>query len=273
MRSTGRLLRCCAVLVAVLAPSLNNRVLGGSGVPVADNFAGYLTDVSGAASSITGIANNDFIVGEFTYPGATTTSNGNYNMSGNAQVDLSFYIYSSPSKYVASDPAENSIFGDSYTLQGPSGKANYFNLAVSFKPSTYSSGTTLTITGDSTYKFGLGQTFEKGNGPAFTLTLYNPTNGFDGVANKYSATNLPLPDQTTITDNFAASTSAPAHLAWDPWGQSFNSNIYWIWQQGSPPPNFMVPEPSSLVLVVMAIAVGAGGVCVSRRKHLRSISR
>jgi hypothetical protein len=273
MRLGGRTPGRWVILLVLLAGAWNNKALGGLQDPVDDMFAGFLTNVSGAATKVTGIADNDFIVGEFVYPSASTTANGDYNFSGNSSANLLFYIYAAPSDYVSTNPAENSIFSDHYTEQGPSGKANYFNALVSYEPSSYPTGTTLQISGDSTYKFGLGDTFENGDGPAFTLTLFNPTNGFDGVANKYTATNLPIPDQSTITTNFPASVAAPAHLFWDPANQCFNSNIDWIWQTGSPPPNFVVPEPSTGVMGLIAIATGGACFYMSRRKQLRSIAR
>jgi hypothetical protein len=196
---------------------------------VAVNYSGTIVSVSAAATAATGVVVNDTITGSFSYDSTQTGSNGSFTFTGSSKTHtMSFKIFNS---------LNQQIFTDSY-----SGNVTAYYAALLTFSST--KGTTLDLKGDTVYKQGLGVT-GPGPPPAFDITLFNPTNG-----GGYTATNLPLPTTTTIA-NFQKST---ATLTWDPAGQTFKALL-------------SVPEPSSLVLAIVAMTTCAGGFLASRARR------
>ena len=197
---------------------------------VIENYSGTIRSVSEAATEATGVIVGDTITGSFSFDSTQTGSNGSFTFTGSSKAHtMAFKIFNS---------SNQQVFTDSY-----SGNVNaYYFAKLTYISST--AGTTLDLKGDTVYKQGLGVT-GPGPPPAFDLTLNNPTNG-----GGYTASHLPLPTPSTIS-NFI---SSPGTLAWDPDGQSFVADIY------------MVPEPSSLILAILALVTCTAGFLVSRQR-------
>jgi len=253
---------------------------------VTEFSAGYVTNVNATATLDQGVVKNDFMVIAYTYSySGSVPASGDYNLSGTPTA-LALYFYQSPSDFKPSSPTSGIVYADTYA---PKNTENYFNAQVAANQTVNINGvattaTTLQMSLDTSYWTSRGIYFKTGP-PAvaapMVVTLYNTSQMSDFGAN-YSAGFLPLPDTTTLNSYFTATQTASkltptGTLTWDPWGNtpSIDGNFYWTWQQGSPPPIFFssVPEPSALIMGVMAIAMGAAGFYVSRRKQLRSISR
>ncbi len=77
----------------------------------------------------------------------------------------------------------------------------------------------------------------------------------DVILNSSTYTGLTLPTSTTIS-SFVTS---PGTLTWDPMSSAFTADLFII--NGE-----VVPEPSSLVLALAAMGIGAAGFVISRRK-------
>ena len=77
----------------------------------------------------------------------------------------------------------------------------------------------------------------------------------DVILNSSTYTGLTLPTSTTIS-SFVTS---PGTLTWDPMSAAFTADLFIINGQ-------VVPEPSSMVLALVAIGTGAAGFVVSRRR-------
>jgi len=201
---------------------------------VAVSYGGTITSVSTAATTATGVVVGDTITGSFSYDSTQTGSAGDFKFTGSSKTHtMTFKIFNS---------SDQQVFTDSY-----SGNVSaYYFAKVAFSST---SGTTLDLEGDTIYKQGLGIT-GPGPPPAFDLTLFNPTNG-----GGFSASNLPLPTTTTIS-NFIKTT---AILEWDPADQSFGAVITEFNDQ-------TVPEPSGLVLAIVAMVTWTVGFSISRRK-------
>jgi hypothetical protein len=197
---------------------------------VIENYSGRIVSVSAAATEATGVIVGDTITGSFSYDSTQTGSSGSFTFTGSSKAHtMAFKIFNS---------SNQQVFTDSY-----SGNVSAYYLAkLTYISST--AGTTLDLKGDTVYKQGLGVT-GPGPPPAFDLTLSNPNNG-----GGYTASHLPLPTPSTIS-NFI---SSPGTLAWDPDGQSFVADIY------------MVPEPSSLILAILALVTCTAGFLVSRQR-------
>jgi hypothetical protein len=94
------------------------------------------------------------------------------------------------------------------------------------------------------------------------VTLYQQSTGpppvfatVDVILTSSTYTGLTLPTSTTI----ASFVNSPGLLIWDPPNQSFTADLFIIDGQ-------VVPEPSSLVLALLAIGTGAAGFLISRRR-------
>jgi hypothetical protein len=262
MRRNGRALYQSAFLLLLLGSTWNTRSFGGT---VNDMFAGFITGPTAGTTMPKGVVVGDFVVGNILYPSTQPAKSlGNYDFSGGVPntYTLAFKIYTSTAM-------TTQVFADGFTGNTMAGTGNYFDALLVFHAAgAYPNGTTIDITGDSTYKLALGQTFATTGIPAFDLTLYNPTNSFGSTKGVYTSKNLPLPDQTTLLSDFAATVSTPGHLAWDPTGLSFNADIDFLWATGTPPPNFgSVPEPSSFISGLIAVAICTASIGVVRCKN------
>ena len=200
-------------------------------------YSGKIQEVSAAATAATGVVVGDKISGSFTYDSSQTGSGGIYSFTG-VSLAHTFNL---------------NVFNSSGALQFPdsfAGGSSYFSVNVSYRAAS-SGGTYVEVQGDTKYKQSLGVS-GPGPPPAYYLVLFNPTN-----AGGYSATNLPLPNSNLIND-FVKTTGV---LNWDPHGQSFSADITQF---------TAIPEPSSLILSIVAIATCAAGRLITRRKAWRS---
>jgi hypothetical protein len=238
MRIRNRAFLQSTLLLSLVAGPLLPELSAGI---ISYSFSGRIIEVSQAATDATKVVVGNTITGAFAYDPTQAGSAGNFTFTGSSKIHtMTFKIF---------DSAGTQVFTDSYSGNAT---AYYFN-KVAFSSTT---GTTLDIKGDTVYKQGLGVT-GPGPPPAFDLALFNPTN-----AGGFSATNLPLPTSTTIT-NFVKTTGT---LDWDPSGQSFGADITSFNDQ-------TVPEPTSLVMAVLAILTCTAGCLISRRKPAGDLQR
>jgi hypothetical protein len=222
--------------MVLLAGSLVSELSAATIVSV--NFSGSITSVSSAATEATGVIVGNTITGSFSYDSTQSgnTSTGDFTFTGSGKAHtMTFKIFNS---------AGQQVFTDSYS----GNTTAYYAAKLTFISS--SSGTTLDLKGDTIYKQGLGVT-GAGPPPAFDLTLNNPTNG-----GGYTSGHLPLPTTSTIS-NFLRTTGS---LEWDPHDQNFTAIINEFNGQS------VVPEPSSLVLAILAMLTCTVGFSISRRK-------
>jgi hypothetical protein len=241
----GTLLFTSATLLLVVGP-LCPAVSAAS--VVAYSYAGTLVNVSPAAESALGVANGDYVAGTFSYDSSQTGTAGVYTYTGSSKVHtfkLTVFTNSSMTTQLFTDAYSGNITA-------------FYRNVVAFSSTT---GTTLTIEGDTIYKQGLGITGP--SNPAFQVVLPNPTN-----AGGFSATNLPNPT-TTLIKNFLNINNGPK-IFWDPvtpqgGTQSFQVDITQFAQGLNG-----VPEPSSAVLAGFGMAACGAGVVVSRRKAGKS---
>jgi hypothetical protein len=212
-----------------------------SAASVSYTYSGSIVSVSTAAMTATGVVVGDTITGSFTYDPTQGGSGGLYTFTGSTTKAHNFAL-----KIFNSSGGQQ--FSDSFT-GNTSPPADYYAIQLTFHTPA-NNGTTLDLMGDTVYKQGLGVT-GPGPPPAYDLTLHNPTN-----AGGYSATNLPLPNATLIT-NFVKATGV---LNWDPEGQHFKAILHDFRQT--------VPEPSSRVLAILTIMTCTVVYLVSRRKRV-----
>jgi hypothetical protein len=232
------------LFLALLAGSSLTARAGSTIVTI--KFSGTLT----AASNVpNGVAAGDTIAGTVVYNTAQsqTGTSGLYTFTGSSNTHaFSFQIYP-PNTASQNQTEANLLFSDSYSGESTSP----FQVHVSYNSS---SGTSLTISGDT------GAT----NTGTFALAFLDPKS-----AGGYSATNLPLPN-TTVMQNFVTTQATLAYT--DGFMATINSfQIYDTFSDSGPtdPPVFSisVPEPSSLVLVILGISTSAVGYSIARRKR------
>jgi hypothetical protein len=244
MKIRVRALVRASLLLSVIAGPLIPKL--SAGTIVAYSFAGTISTVSPEAMSATGVMENYYITGTFSYDSSQIGSAGLYTFTGSSKVHtLAFTIYTNSAK-------TTQVFTDKYSGNSTA----YFAAKVTYN----SSGTTLALMGDSIYKQGLGYThaLDPTQPPAFDLVLTNLKN-----AGGYTPTNLPLPTVTTAA-NFVAT---PGLLSWDPPPmQTFTADITHF----APGLNG-VPEPSSLILGSLGMASCAVCVLISRCKAVRAL--
>jgi PEP-CTERM motif len=246
---SGIFLQTSAMLL-VLCGSLCPAAYAGSTV-VAYSYAGTLENVSTAAAEALGVANGDYATGTFSYDSAQTGSGGSYTYTGSSKVHtFAVKIYTNSSM-------TTQLFSDLY-----SGNVSaFYRNQLTFSSTT---GTTLTIAGDTIYKSGLG--ISGPTSPAFQLILPNPTN-----AGGFTATNLPNPNPTLIK-NFLNISNHPV-IDWDPVTPQGTMQSFQVDIKEFVPGLNGVPEPSSVVLAGFGVAACGAGVVVSRRKVGRTRGR
>jgi hypothetical protein len=200
-------------------------------------------------------------------PGASYP--GNVNADGKQDPILSSsFVYAtsgftSPSAgvYTLTGLSGNSFSLNVSTLNGTSGWSDFYlgNPNV-FKITMTKSGTTTTL---DLHVATLGGTAEAGpKGSAFMDLVFTSTNYTGGLA---------LPTSGTVFLQDFCTTKAM--LTWDPIGPQgvqgfFSDNISGFIVNGQ-----SIPEPSSLVLGLGALATCAAGVLFSRRKAARALGR
>lgn len=237
---------------------------------VGENFIGTLSYVSSGFASAYDVKVGYYTFGSFSYNGAQTGSivNGiaTYNFTGSVgegtNETTAFKIYQ------FSNQSGGSLFTDSFTGNG-TGNADFYEIQLTYR-SVANGGTMMTIMSDTVAKQGDPYKLNGGN-PAYILTLTDPTNTYtfgtnDSQKGTYSATNLPLPDQKTLSTYYPVSTAMPGTLSYDQPG--FIADITTVYPLGT-----TIPEPSALVMGIMAIGIGTAGFCACRRKRLRSTSQ
>jgi hypothetical protein len=221
---------------ALIASTLLWSFMAGLSVPahaasiVAYSFSGTITNISNGAEVLTGVFAGDRIAGAFAYDSTQLGSNGLYNFTGsNLTHALYFNIYNS---------ANTVQFQDSYT-----GNPGSFYGFVS----ETEGGTNFSLAGDSTFKQ---QYFNFANSGTFAFDLSLAAPGYFG--------GQALPTSSTI-GHFVSNT---AILTWDPPPDlKFSAQI-----DSFAPAVFpdAFPEPSTLLMTILAIATCAAGHSISR---------
>src|SRR5262249_52708218 len=116
---------------------------------VSYTFSGRVLTVNSGATAATGVVAGDTITGAFAYNSSQTGSNGVYNFTGSSKAHtFSFKIF---------DSANNQVFADFYS----GNLTAFYSAQVLFNttnPGFGVTGTQLTLSGDTTYKQGLGYT-------------------------------------------------------------------------------------------------------------------
>jgi len=243
-------------LLLLVVSTWGGKSFGGSSQSINENFAGWVT-----FSTNQGLVQSGYFVdGNFQYSGTSklTTGNGTatYDFSGESKT-----AYTASFGVFTDSTMQTEIYSDTFTGTN-SGSYDHFNVVMAFKPSAYPTGTTMTVSAD----LGKNEALQQTSPLAFVMTLYNPTNTFD--TGTYNASNLPLPDQTTINKYFTPTGNRFGLLVYDPDGLTFNTDVEYTWQNGTPPPIFnAIPEPSSLVMGLLALGICTAGFCVSRRSR------
>lgn len=222
-----------------------------------ENFYGNVTAVNPSFPNYPNVKAGDWITGTFTYDSSQTGTSGLYTFTGTSAEptaeSFAIRIWNSASETLQYDSdsfsGNNTSPGDYFTI-----KLNYRTVA--------NGGTTMVISAD---------TIGSPANPAVVLTLTDPTNAYtygtnDTLTGTYSATNLPLPDQNTLTKDFTVSTTKPGTLTY---GDPLCADIIGAYPLGGVYPLSAVPEPSTMVLVVVSVAIGTAGSWVSRRRRRR----
>jgi len=278
MRTKGRALLGAAILLLLVTVTWDTKSFGGS-TPIIDSFAGPITYVPASfTNNHPTVVAGDWLVGTFSYlPVAETKNTGLYNYTGSANTSgyvptfsLSIYTVTSNNGIIT---LASQVYTDSFTGNtGP--PADYYAIQITYHAAgPYPAGSTMNVMSDSVAF--QSQPFSKTGVPAINLSLTNPTNGYDATSGVYTSSNLPLPDQTTLSNDFSSYASGtPGYggktqglFTYDPDGTSILADVDYTWNpnlQGQP--TFMIPEPSGLVMGLLAIAVCTAGFSVSRRK-------
>jgi hypothetical protein len=248
----------------------------GSSTVVGLNFVGSIDNLntqwsSGLPSPSNSMSIGDTVSGQFTYvlgqPGSMSSSSPltwTYNFTGSAGVTTGL----TADTFQVSNSSGASLYTDSFYKNTVTGN-NLYEVILQYRPT--SQGGTLMTVESATLKVAVGQ-------PAFVLTFADPTNqytygksdsltGTYGVANSlYSATTLPLPDQATLTDFYKVSKTTPGMVTYGD-ATFFSGPVTILYPLGA-----SIPEPSALVMGLMAVAIGGGGFWMSRRKRLSRVS-
>ncbi|MGO9467802.1 MAG: hypothetical protein ACLQIB_49700 [Isosphaeraceae bacterium] len=276
MRTKARALLGSAILLLLATGTWEAKSFGASQVAIMDSFAGQITYVpaSFTAANHPYVVAGDWIVGTFSYEPVAQTkgSPGLYNYTGSANTSgyvptFSFAIYTVTNN-AGVITLQNQVLTDSFT-GNTLGPADYYAVQLTYHAAGTSStsGTTLNVKADSV-AFQSSPFSTTGTAP-INFTLYNPTNAFDTTPGAYTSSNLPLPDQTTLTGDFASSNGkSQGVFTYDPGGTSIITDITYTWNPYTQfQPQFMVPEPPGLVLGLLAIAICTAGFGVSRRRR------
>ncbi len=254
----------------------NGESFGGI-TPIVDSFAGPITYVpSSFTTAHPQVVAGDWVVGTFSYA-PLSGKNGLYNYTGSDNTSgyvptFSMAIYTVTTKNGVVT-LQSQVYSDAFTGNtGPN--ADYYAIQITYHAAgPYPAGSTMNVMSDSVAF--QDEPYSKTGVPAINLSLTNPTNGYDSTPNVYTASNLPLPDQTTLTDDFSSYASGtPGYggklqgvFTYDPDGTSLLANVNYTWNpnvQGQP--TFYIPEPPGLVMGVLAIAVCTAAFSISRRK-------
>ena len=197
-------------------------------------FGGFVNGAGTGKFLPTGLAVNDPITGSFGYNPLQAGSQGLYSFGASSVTPALAFAISFP----LGNPT--SSFGDSYakTLS-----PNTFTIQIT---DTGTKGATLLLTTNTT-----GAGFSKPGGAFVTLTFTSST--YTGVA---------LPQTMAAFD--AAFGVQKAAFLWDPEGPGVGGVIDQI--DG----NSITPEPSSFILLGVAMATGGIGLAISRRKRLHA---
>jgi hypothetical protein len=198
---------------------------------VSETVSGKITSVSLDATLATGILVGDTIAVDFAYDSTQAGTGGDYTFTGSAKThSFSFDIFNSEGVQV---------FSDLY----PGDVMSYYAAQVVYNTSNLnftSLGTQLSLLGDTLYLGGIG--ISGPLSPAFDLTLFNP-------GNVGTTSSEPLPTPTTIV-NFISNVGS---LKWgDAGNQTFTAEIE------------AVPEPSTLSMAILVMAMSAIGYSISR---------
>lgn len=246
MGITARVFLRSTLLLSFLAGPLASGAVASS---ITVDYSGTVVSASAAMTTATGVVAGDTIGGGsssmFSYNPSELGSGGVYTFTGSNPAsnahNFAVTIYNSLGQQQ---------FADSYTGDYASGSPDYFVIKM-----TAASGNTpaeMTIMGDTTYKAGAG--YEYPANVPYTLVLQSTTYT-GGTA---------LPTATTMADF----NTTNAQLTWDPDGLAFTAtvNITTI----SFNPDFGVPEPTSLVMGVIAMVACTTGFLVVGRKRARA---
>jgi hypothetical protein len=236
MKSASRAIMRSSLIVFLVAAAFGPAAA--QGTTVTAFFEGSVTGQEAGTALPPHVVIGDSITltaSVFTYNSTVAgTVSGNtetYSMAGSTPLALGFQV-------VVGSP--NSNFGDSYKSGGP----------YSIEMSKSGSSTTMTLTSETSYEYN--------NVFATTIISFTTSTYTGGLA---------LPSTTAQLASF---TNVAGTLLWDP--GSPNGPISLEGSITIPPgyifgsTNQSVPEPSSLVLSLIALVAGSGGVLVSRRK-------
>jgi hypothetical protein len=267
----------CVAMVALTAATCPANSFGSPTTIAGENFVGVLTyanptfvnGLPSPSNQITIGPPADAVSGQFTYnsgqPGTGTAAQWTYNFTLSPSVAAGTTAFSFQ---ISNPPGTTALYTDSF-FKNAVPNNDLYKILVTFN-STTSGGTTMEFE-TATLKVTNAQ-------PAITLTFADPTNhyyygpsdsliGTYGVANStYAANVLPLPDQATLSGFYVVSKVTPGKFVYGD-EQFLGGDITMFYPLGG-----SIPEPSALLMGLMAIGIGTAGFCVSRRKQLRPIS-
>ena len=259
MRIRARAFLQSALLLSVLAGLLVPDASAVSSVAVFVNFDGTVTGKAGAenypgnvnaGNTQDSISNSSYFA--YSYTPNTFNASGLYTFTGkSASQNFSLTV---------NTPVPLGIYtGDTWGTSYVSSTGNYpfFTIQMSVAPTT--KVTTMTIQmatagGSAQAKTGASGTL------VFTSKTYATTAGTDG------GLALPTGIVNGVPGTIGSFQTTAGSLTWDPYNIGVSGPVNIIGQ-------LSVPEPSSLVMGLGAIATCAAGVLISRRKAARALRR